>query len=318
MKVLVTADLHLNINNRFDDAKGILNQIVDKAIAENVAEVWVLGDVYDKKRPFNSERVLFHQFVKDLTNKDICVIIISGNHDTDQFKVSALDEFGVLDLPLVNLLPNPTVVGIGQFKAYLGHFLVDGAKLGASDFLARSNMNVAEILKTKADLYLLGDVHKAQVLNTGPDMLYVGSPDRISFGEREELKGITIVEASPEDINLRYTFHPLNTRPMIQVEGSVANGIMEYGVVPHEGAIVKVVVTCSKDDYKRFNESEVREAYEEALSVKFEYKILKEDRQKESNIGETTTPLTAFETYGKLVELDEATIKLGKLIIGKA
>jgi DNA repair exonuclease SbcCD nuclease subunit len=317
-KALVCADLHLNINNRFEDTKAILNQIANLAGSQAVDEVWVLGDVYDKKRPYNSERVLFHKFVKCLVDQlELKVIIISGNHDTDQFNVSALEEFNILDLENVYLLPNPTVVNLGKFNVYLGHFLVNGAKLGSLDYAARSTMNVEEILKTEADLYLLGDVHKAQKLNTNPDMLYVGSPERISFGERDEIKGVTIVEASPADIRPRYTFHPLSPRNMIQIDVEIADDIIEYAMVEHKDAIVKIVVTCSKEDYSKFSEAEMRENFCEAYSIKFEYIILKEDRQMKSTISEGSTPLKAFEEYSKTVELDEKTFKLGKLIIGK-
>jgi DNA repair exonuclease SbcCD nuclease subunit len=319
MKALVTADLHLNINNRFEDTKAILNQIANLAAREDVDEVWILGDVYDKKRPYNSERVLFHQFVKCLISQlDMRVVIISGNHDTDQFNVSALDEFGILDLDAVELLPNPSVVKLGAFDIYLGHFLVNGAKLGPLDYCARATMNVEEILKTKADLYLLGDVHKAQKLHTNPDMLYVGSPERISFGERDEKKGVTIIEDGVGFITPMYTFHPLNPRPMIQIDVEVSPLCIEYVMVEHKDAIIKAVVTCEKEDYNKFDEAEFRKNFSEAYSIKFEYNILREERQMKSSISEGSTPVKAFEDYAQTVELDEQTIKIGKAIIGKA
>jgi len=315
MKALVTADLHINISNRFEDTKAVLRQICEKAIKERVDEVWILGDVYNRKRPYNSEKVLFHQFVKYLTNKDMSVIIISGNHDTDQYKVSALDEFAVLDLPNVKLLSNPVVYKTGHSDVYLGHFLIDGAKLGALDYSARNSKNIADILKIPADLYLLGDVHKPQKLNTNPDMLYVGSPERVSFGERDETKGVVIVEDSGID-RIRYTFHPLNIRPMIQYEfeGNVPDkAIIKRNV----GAIIKIKITCTKEEYRKINEKEIRKQFEEAYSIKFEYNILQEERKRNSTISEGSTPLKAFAEYSKVAELDEETIKLGEAIIGK-
>ncbi len=319
MRAIATADLHININNRFEDTKAILRQICELAIKEKVQEVWVLGDVYDRKRPYSDERILFHKFVKFLTDLAIKVIIISGNHDTDQYKASALGEFGILDLPDVKLLPNPSVIDIGHSKVYLGHFLVDGAKLGSLNYSARDTMNVKEILKTPADLYLLGDVHKAQVLHTNPDILYVGSPERVSFGERGEVKGVTIVDVSPADIKPRYTFYPLKPRPMVQIDynPSIASILMDTSKDVKD-AIVKVKITCNKEEYKAINENKFREQLKDVYSVKFEYNILQEERKRKSTIGEGNTPLKAFEEYTKTVELDEQTIKLGKAIIGKA
>ena len=76
MKALVTADLHLDINNRFEDTKEILRQIIKLAIDERVEQIWILGDIYDKKRPFNSERILFHEFIRSLTLASKHVTII--------------------------------------------------------------------------------------------------------------------------------------------------------------------------------------------------------------------------------------------------
>ena len=112
MKAIATADLHLDINNRFEDTKSVLRQMATYAIMNKVEQFWILGDIYDKKRPYNSERVLFHQFVKSLADRDIWVKIISGNHDIDKYQVSALDEFNVLKLPNVDLITNVTLIFI--------------------------------------------------------------------------------------------------------------------------------------------------------------------------------------------------------------
>jgi predicted phosphodiesterase len=164
-KALVTADLHLDIYNRFEDKAIALNNITHVAREEGVDEVWILGDVYERKRPYNAERGLFHSWIGDIMDF-AKVKILSGNHDMDQFNVSALYEFEILSLDNAELISNPSIVTLGKFNIYLGHFLINGAKLGNDDYTARDGKSIEKIIaENKADLYLFGDVHKAQKMS---------------------------------------------------------------------------------------------------------------------------------------------------------
>lgn len=314
MKALVTADLHLDKNRRFEDSKDILRQMVAYVKANRIDQVWILGDIYDRKRPFNVEKVLFHKFIKTLSDMQKLVLILPGNHDSGADNVSAVEEFGVLDLPNVKLINNPAIIDTENGKIYLGHFLVNGAKLGASDFVATNAISLQGVLSTPAELYLLGDVHKAQQLNTNPDVAYVGAPDRIDFGERGEDKGFVLVETSPADIRPRWTFVPLNVRHMVQYD---VDNIPEKGITTNsdKDAIVKFKITCTKEEYKNIDEAEIRKEFEEAYSLKIEYNIIKEDRARQSNISEGCSYEEAFINYAKVAEFDEEITKLGLDII---
>ena len=319
MKAIAIADLHIDINNRFEDTKAVLRQIVTYAVKNQVSQVWILGDIYDKKRPCSSEIVLFHQFVKSLIDHQIVVEMISGNHDVDRHQVSTLQELAVWDLPYVSLHANPFVIDTGFSKIYLGHFLVTGAKLGTLDYSARAEMSIEKILETPADLYLLGDVHKAQKLHANPDVLYVGSPERIDFGERDEIKGFTLINLPVESRDkLSYKFIPLKTRPMTQFDLTVAELVDEsvcFALSAVEDAIIKVKITCTKEEYRNIDEKELRNHFKQAQSLKIEYNIIRENRVRNANISESTSPDTAFINYSQEIELDADTTDLGLKII---
>ena len=316
MKAIATADLHIDINNRFEDTKAVLRQMATYAIVNKIEKFWILGDIYDKKRPYNSEKVLFNQFVKSLADKGIEVTIISGNHDVDKYQESALSDLGVWDLPNVKILPNPSRVDFLGYSIYLGHFLVIGAKLGALDYSSKHEVSLESILEQHGDLYLLGDVHKAQKLNSNPDVLYVGSPERVDFGERDEIKGFTLVEATEGGPS--YKFIPLETRKMIQHEWTFGelDGKFETGNMID--AIVKIKITCTKEQYKEVDEKGIRENLKDAYSVKIEYNIIREDRTRNSDISESVNPADAFLNYAKEKELDQDTINAGLEIINES
>jgi len=320
-KALACADLHIDINNRPEDTMAVMRQIMTYAVKNSIDVVYVIGDIYERKRPYNSEKALFEKFVKYLSDKGIEIIILSGNHDMDKDQVSAVEEFKILELPNITLKPNPSVVPLGKFNVFLGHFLVQGAKLGPTDYQIGSPISIKSILsKWKADIYLLGDVHKAQKLNDNPPMLYVGSPERTDFGERNEKKGFTLLTANANGIE--YKFIELNTRPMIQFDlefCDLNDWILDEGNYVKgpdtTNAIVKIKITCDKEEYAHVDESEIREKLNTTKQIIFEYDITKKTRIRSKRIKETSSPVKAFEHYAKLNELDQKTIELGLKIM---
>ena len=318
---LVFADVHVDKNNRPEDTLAVLRQIMQYAVKNKVDFVYVLGDVYERKRPYSCEKTIFEKFVKYLSDKDIEVIIIPGNHDAEPDGNSAVDEFGILELPSVSLKSNPCIVTLGKYKVWLGHMLVQGAKLGPIDFQASSPVSLQSIFNAwDASIYLLGDVHKAQKLNENPPVLYVGSPERQDFGERDEKKGFTLLTATDE--KLEYKFIPLDIRPMIQFDLEYAkledwlndSGDYEKGQSTTE-AIVKVKITCNREEYSKINEKAIKEHLKEAKNVTIEYDIIKTTRVRSKKIKESSSPVKAFEAYAKLNEFDQETINLGLQIM---
>jgi DNA repair exonuclease SbcCD nuclease subunit len=313
--VIITADLHIDKNNRPEDTLAILRQIMQYAVKNKVDFVYVLGDIYHRKRPYNSEKAIFEKFVKYLSSKNIEVIILAGNHDEDNDGVSAVEEFGILELPNVSLKSNPCMVTLGKYNVWLGHMLVQGAKLGPVDYQAHSPVSLQSILnKYEASAYLLGDVHKAQKLNDNPPVLYVGSPERTDFGERDEKKGFTLLTATDE--KLEYKFIPLDTRPMIQFDLEYANleDWLNDNLGPQPStteAVVKVKITCDRDEYRKIEEKAIKEHLKDAKSVTIEYDIVKKARVRSKKIKESSSPVKAFETYAKLNDFDQDTIELG-------
>jgi DNA repair exonuclease SbcCD nuclease subunit len=318
---LAFADVHIDKNNRPEDTLAVLRQIMQYAVKNKVDVVYVLGDIYDRKRPYNSEKAIFEKFIKYLSDKGIEVIILAGNHDLDSDGVSAVEEFNILELPNVTLKPNPCIVELGKYKIWLGHMLIQGAKLGPVDYQAHSPVSLQSILnKWKADIFLLGDVHKAQKLNDNPPMLYVGSPERTDFGERNEEKGFTLITASEE--KLEYKFIPLDIRPMIQFDLEYANlndWLENNGNYEKEPdtteAIVKVKIICDKEEYSKIDEKEIKEHLNTAKQVIIEYDITKNTRIRNKKIKESSSPIKAFETYAQLNAFDQETIDLGLQIM---
>lgn len=86
MKFIHLADLHLgkrvNEFSMIEDQKYILIEIINIIDEEKVEGVIIAGDVYDKAVPSADAVELFDDFLFRLSQRNLKVFIISGNHDS--------------------------------------------------------------------------------------------------------------------------------------------------------------------------------------------------------------------------------------------
>lgn len=88
MKLLHIADIHLGRRmdeySLYDDQKHIMKQIVDIALAQAVDAVLMAGDIYDRSVPSTEAVGLLEEFLVTVSQHNIPVYLISGNHDSPE------------------------------------------------------------------------------------------------------------------------------------------------------------------------------------------------------------------------------------------
>lgn len=88
MKFLHTADLHIGKKlfeqSLIDDQRYILDEIYRIALEERVDAVVIAGDVYDRAIPPTEAVTLLDSFLTRLVQKEIPVLMVSGNHDSSE------------------------------------------------------------------------------------------------------------------------------------------------------------------------------------------------------------------------------------------
>lgn len=86
MKLLHLGDLHLGRSIKgfdlYDDQKYILDQIITYSIEKHIDAIILAGDIYDKKDPNEGAVRLLDSFLNKLSENNIKVYGISGNHDS--------------------------------------------------------------------------------------------------------------------------------------------------------------------------------------------------------------------------------------------
>lgn len=132
MKLIHLSDLHLgkrvNDFSMLEDQKYILGQVQNIIDEQKPDAVVIAGDIYDKSIPPVEAIELFEEFLNALVQKEIQVLIISGNHDSAErvsFGSNLMKKSGVYFSPAYNGKIEPVVLkdDYGKVNFYLLPYL---------------------------------------------------------------------------------------------------------------------------------------------------------------------------------------------------
>lgn len=132
MKFMHLSDLHLgkrvNEFSMLEDQVYILNKIVNIIDAEKPAAIILAGDIYDKPIPPAEAVELFDDFLYKLSQRNMKVFIISGNHDSAEriaFGSRLFDKTGIYMSPVYNgtILPIELNDDFGKINIYMLPFI---------------------------------------------------------------------------------------------------------------------------------------------------------------------------------------------------
>lgn len=132
MKFMHLSDLHLgkrvNEFSMLEDQVYILNKIVNIIDLEKPAAIILAGDIYDKPIPPAEAVELFDDFLYKLSQRNLKVFIISGNHDSAEriaFGARLFDKTGIYMSPVYTGNINPIEISddFGKINIYMLPFI---------------------------------------------------------------------------------------------------------------------------------------------------------------------------------------------------
>ena len=132
MKILHLSDLHLGRRlyevSLLEDQQYILRQILDILDRNHADAVILAGDIYDKPIPSAEAVCLLDWFLKQLSDRGLSVLMVSGNHDSAErlgFASSLLEHKGVHVSPVFRGAAGPVVLHdeYGSVNCYLLPFI---------------------------------------------------------------------------------------------------------------------------------------------------------------------------------------------------
>jgi exonuclease SbcD len=168
------------------------------------------------------------------------------------------------------------------------------------------------------DYVALGHIHKKQVLNEVPPVVYSGSLERLEFSDEAEEKGFYIIDIEQADgiKKVNYEFHAINARRFvtiaidIEVEDTDAAVTLAKKLEPFQdripGAVVKVQLSLPRQVESLYRDSEIYKAVKEAYYVTISKEIKDRSRPAETAwISESLTPLEALTKYLELKKVPD-------------
>lgn len=238
MKFIHAADLHLDTpflsiqnfskqlqNGLRKSTYSAATKVFDTAIREHVDFVLLAGDTYDNtERSLNAQEFLKNQFQR-LKDNDVQVYLIYGNHDYYRNDFSAIkfpQNVHIFDDAVSTKFltaHDGTKIGISGFSYYQQHIPED--RIG--DFPQRENVDyqigllhgaqgaqgdyapfsLDELSSKGYDYWALGHIHKREILQRSPYVVYPGDTQGRNLNETDP-KGFYVVSVVNHETQMKF------------------------------------------------------------------------------------------------------------------
>jgi exonuclease SbcD len=184
------------------------------------------------------------------------------------------------------------------------------------------------------DYIALGHIHKGQVLNSSPPVVYAGSLDKLDFGDEKDEKGFWEIDIEPDaqtgKRHVSYEFHTIKGRRFLTIDvtleaqdTSPMNIILQAIAQKAEeirDAIVRLQLTVPSEIEGQLNDAEIRNALKSAHCFAITRDVKREARVRLGKwSAEEVTPMDALrlwlETKNAPPERTEVLLDYGRKLI---
>lgn len=301
------SDPETGMNQREVDIYQAFERLVDSLISKRPDVVLHSGDLFDSVRPSNRALSVVLEQLLRLSEANVPVVLIAGNHSTPRLKetgsvfrlfehikgVTAFYTPGMHRLELGDLTitgfphqdKESMVEALQNWKRGRGRFEVGMLHAGIQG-LTRYSMGEANelnlpssLLNLEADYIALGHFHDREQITD--NAWFSGSSERLSFAEAGQDKGYLLVDLERH----KKEFIKLPSRPMyslgpIKAKGKEAGALQDelaaaLGSVRLEGSLVRLVVEdVPAALYRSLDLNALRAMAEKAVHLELKFEIV--------------------------------------------
>ena len=231
-KVLFFSDLHLGFhqnsqlwhNTNLQLAKWIKQVMLE----HNLDTIFFAGDVFHDRHEIGVNTLHTAKRFFDILS-DFSIHIIPGNHDAFLSSTVEVNSVEILQSSNVNVYTKPTTLNVldktvtfcpwktvvkdlEKVDMLVGHFEIANFYMNATKICDHGDASTD--LLEKADAVVTGHFHfrDFREYKENKYILYLGSPYEMDFGDREQEKGVSVINFN-EDSKLDVTFIQNNITP---------------------------------------------------------------------------------------------------------
>jgi len=211
-KVLFFSDLHLGVHQNSQTWHNTcirMSEWIDDTMKKHKLDtIFFAGDVFHDRHEIGVNTLhVAKKFFDRLS--DYKIHLIPGNHDAFLSSTVEVNSVEILQNKNINVYTSPTTIQVGEKRVtfcpwktdlnqlesvdmLIGHFEILNFKMNATKICDHGNES-SDLLE-KAKLVVSGHFHFRELRNyNGKHILYLGSPYEMDFGDREQQKGLSII-----------------------------------------------------------------------------------------------------------------------------
>jgi len=212
-KVLFFSDLHLGVHQNSQSWHKIaldLAEWINQVMKDNKLDtIFFAGDVFHDRHEIGVNTLhVAKKFFNALS--DYKIHIVPGNHDAFLSSTVEINSVEILESENIFVYTNPTTLSVGEklvtfcpwktvvkdlqkVDMLIGHFEIANFKMNATKICDHGDSS-ADLLE-KAEAVVTGHFHYREQRNYDDKfVLYLGSPYEMDFGDRNQQKGVSIID----------------------------------------------------------------------------------------------------------------------------
>ena len=193
------------------------------------------------------------------------------------------------------------------------HVWVQGARLGSEETMSIGQEHMlltSAVAKPCFDYVALGHIHRHQVLNEKPPVVYSGSLERLDFGDEDDEKGFYVVEIEHTTgvRGTQFEFRSLGGRRFLTIKAAIEPedadptasilDILEKSREEIQGNIIRLEVSLYQEHEGRLEEQRIRKAASAASYFSIIKNVKRQSRPRlGDNSVESLSPCAALKMF---------------------
>ncbi len=211
------------------------------------------------------------------------------------------------------------------------HVWVQGARIGSEETMTIGQEHMlltSAVAKSCFDYVALGHIHRHQVLNEKPPVVYSGSLERLDFGDEDDEKGFYVVdiEHTPRIRETKFEFRSISGRRFLTIKVAIEPedsdptasilSILEKSREEIPGNIIRLEITLSQENEGKLEENLIRKAASAASYFSITKNVKRQSRPRLGDISvESLSPYAALKMYLDFNRKEYSDEQAGRLLL---